>query len=94
MERQFNFGTIEVGENGQITIPAEALEMLGIKEGDTLAVVGDEKFGLAMTKTEVLQNIPTELLNALMNGGAAEIFKNLTGSDISDSFKSDKDDDD
>jgi len=90
---KFNFGTIEVGENGQITIPKDALEMLGIKEGDTLAVVGDEKFGLAMTKTEVLQNTTTELLNGLMNGGAAEIFKNLTGSDISDFFNNDKDDD-
>lgn len=49
------FGTVKVGERGQIIIPKEAREVFQIKAGDTLIVLGDEKWGIAVTKADVLQ---------------------------------------
>ena len=43
------FGTVKVGERGQIIIPKEARETFDIKAGDTLIVLGDEKWGIAVT---------------------------------------------
>ena len=36
------FGTVKVGERGQIIIPKEARQVFDIKAGDTLIVLGDE----------------------------------------------------
>ena len=52
-----------MGERGQIVLPKEAREVYGIKAGDSLMVLGDEK-GIAMLKTEVFQNI----INLAMGG--------------------------
>ena len=49
------FGTVKVGERGQIIIPKEARETFDIKAGDTLIVLGDEKWGIAVTKSDVQQ---------------------------------------
>ena len=51
------FGTVKVGERGQIVIPREAREKFDIKAGDILIVLGDEKWGIAVTKADVLQNL-------------------------------------
>ena len=40
--------TATVGEKGQIVIPKQAREIFGIKPGDTLLLLGDEKRGLAI----------------------------------------------
>ena len=40
--------TVTVGEKGQIVIPKKAREVFGIKPGDTLLLLGDEKQGLAI----------------------------------------------
>jgi AbrB family looped-hinge helix DNA binding protein len=47
------FGTVRVGEKGQIVIPKEAREMFGIQPGDSLVVLGDEASGLAIMKNDV-----------------------------------------
>ena len=49
------FGTVKVGERGQRIIPNEARKIFDIKAGDTLIVLGDEKWGLAVTKADVLE---------------------------------------
>ena len=49
------FGTVKVGERGQIVIPKEARQVFDIKAGDTLIVLGDEKWGIAVTKADVLE---------------------------------------
>ena len=49
------FGTVKVGERGQIIIPKEAREAFNIKSGDTLIVLGDEKWGIAVTKADVIE---------------------------------------
>ncbi|MBQ7500669.1 MAG: AbrB/MazE/SpoVT family DNA-binding domain-containing protein [Clostridia bacterium] len=40
--------TATVGEKGQIVIPKQAREVFGIKPGDTLLLLGDEKRGIAI----------------------------------------------
>ena len=40
--------TATVGEKGQIVIPKQARDIFGIKPGDTLLVLGDEKQGIAI----------------------------------------------
>ena len=45
--------TAKVGEKGQIVIPKEAREAFGIKPGDTLLLLGDEKQGIAIVKNDV-----------------------------------------
>ena len=55
------FGTVKVGERGQIIIPKEAREKFDIKAGDTLLVLGDEKWGIAVTKSDVLQKYAADV---------------------------------
>ncbi len=40
--------TVTVGEKGQIVIPKQAREVFGIKPGDTLLLLGDERQGIAI----------------------------------------------
>lgn len=46
------FGTVKVGEKGQIVIPAKARRIFDIKAGDELVILGDESSGLAMLKED------------------------------------------
>ncbi len=61
---KFIFGVVKVGDRGQIVIPKEAREQYGIKPGDSLMVLGDQK-GIAMLKTEVFQNIIDQAMGGL-----------------------------
>ncbi len=51
------FGTVKVGENGQIVIPAKARQIFGITAGTQLAVLGDENSGLALIKVDDIMNL-------------------------------------
>ena len=42
----------EVGEKGQIVIPAKARKIFDIKPGDVLMVLGDEEQGIALLKEQ------------------------------------------
>ena len=46
------FGSVKVGERGQIVIPKEARELFCIEPGDKLVVLGDEDQGIALCKEE------------------------------------------
>ena len=46
------FGTVKVGERGQIVIPREARDKFDIKAGDTLLVLGDEKWRSPLQKEQ------------------------------------------
>ena len=59
------FGTVKVGERGQIIIPKDAREVFGIQAGDTLIVLGDEKWGIAVTKADVLQKHAGEIFEKI-----------------------------
>lgn len=51
------FGTVKVGEKGQIVIPKDARDMFHIKPGDMLMIGGDEGAGLAIFTSEVLNGV-------------------------------------
>ena len=46
------FGMVTVGDKGQIVIPAKARKIFEISPGDQLVVLGDERQGLAIKKSE------------------------------------------
>lgn len=51
------FGTVKVGERGQIVIPKDARALFGIQPGDTLLILGDEKSGIIVTRPEVVSDM-------------------------------------
>lgn len=53
---KYFFGTVLVGERGQIVIPKEARELFNIKAGDKLLILGDEDRGLAVVHERDLIN--------------------------------------
>lgn len=59
------FGTVKVGERGQIVIPKEAREIFNIHAGDTLLVLGDEEKGIAVTKTDAIEEFAVKILRGL-----------------------------
>ena len=46
------FGTVTVGERGQIVIPKQARDTFDIVPGDALLVLGDEDQGIAIVKAD------------------------------------------
>ena len=56
------FGTVKVGERGQIVIPKEARELFDIRPGDTLLVLGDEEQGIAVVKADVMEEVAVKIL--------------------------------
>ena len=66
------YGTVKVGDRGQIVIPKEARELFGIKPGDTLLILGEEETGLIVTRPEVL----SDLANLILNTVKEEEFNN------------------
>ena len=61
-------GTARVREKGQIVIPKEARDLLGIRPGDTLLVLVDQEAGLVVSKPEVLQDVAANILRNLNKG--------------------------
>lgn len=49
--------TATVGEKGQIVIPKQAREIFGIKPGDTLLLLGDEKQGIAIPPKDTIHQM-------------------------------------
>jgi AbrB family looped-hinge helix DNA binding protein len=59
------YGTVKVGDRGQVVIPSKARKDLGIKPGDILLVMtGKNKRGLGMVKADLMR----EYVNKLMRG--------------------------
>lgn len=48
------FGTVKVGDKGQIVIPARARKVFNIQPGDNLIILGDEAQGIAIIKEKGL----------------------------------------
>lgn len=49
------FGSVTVGTKGQVVIPKEVRELLGIESGDTLVVVTKHNKAIGMVKTDDMQ---------------------------------------
>lgn len=59
------FGTTVIGERGQIVIPKQARDLLGLKAGDTLVVLGDENpstRGIALLPRELFMKATQEIM--------------------------------
>jgi AbrB family looped-hinge helix DNA binding protein len=62
------FGTATVGTKGQVVIPADAREALGIKPGDRLYVVGSEaKQFVGFIKEDQLRKMIEHLTDNVAN---------------------------
>lgn len=69
------FGTVRVGERGQIVLPKQARDLFKIKSGDLLVVLGDESLehpGLALMKEEFFLEITQIFKTALHMAEPAE----------------------
>ena len=56
------FGSVKVGERGQIVIPKDARDIFGIKPGDILLVLGDEERGIAIVKADDMKRFALKIL--------------------------------
>ena len=61
---RYIFGTVTIGDKGQIVIPRDARNKYGIKPGDALLMVGDER-GMALVKTEIFQSAVDQVMEGL-----------------------------
>ena len=68
------FGTVKIGERGQIVIPKEARKVFNIKPGDYLMLVGDEDKGIAIVKADPMKDLALKIMESM---------------DVQDSVKSD-----
>jgi len=60
------FGTVKVGERGQIVVPSSARKSLDIKPGDHLLVLSvPSREGLALIKVEIIRNLIQKMSTGL-----------------------------
>lgn len=57
MEKGKYVGICRVGEKGQIVIPKEARDMFAIKPGDSIVVLCDKERGMALVKSEIIEDL-------------------------------------
>jgi AbrB family looped-hinge helix DNA binding protein len=63
-ETKHLFGSVKVGERGQIVIPKGAREIFGIRQGDILLVLGDTERGIALVKADAIQEFARKILDS------------------------------
>lgn len=60
------YGTVKVGDRGQVVIPSKARKDFDIKPGDLLLVVaGRNRRGIAMVKADVMREFAARVLKGL-----------------------------
>ena len=60
------YGTVKVGDRGQVVIPAAARKDFKIKPGDLLLVVaGRNRRGIAMVKADAMKEFASRILKGL-----------------------------
>ena len=64
LEKDKFLWTTKVTSKGQIVIPKEAREVFGIKDGDTLLLLGDKSKGLAIAKYDDYIKFAEEIFKA------------------------------
>jgi AbrB family looped-hinge helix DNA binding protein len=67
-EHKCLFGTVKVGERGQIVIPKEVRDKFDIKPGNSLMIIGDEKKGMIkIVKSEIMRDYALKILEGTEN---------------------------
>ena len=61
MRRDKYIGICRVGEKGQIVIPKEARDMFDINPGDSIIVLCDKKKGIALVKSDVIEDLSDKI---------------------------------
>lgn len=56
------FGTVKVGERGQIVIPKDARDLFNIKPGDLLLIVGDVEKGIGIVKADMMKKFALKII--------------------------------
>ena len=60
------YGTVKVGDRGQVVIPSKARKDLKIKPGDLLLVMaGRNKSGIAMVKADAMREFANKIIHGL-----------------------------
>jgi len=60
------YGTVKVGERGQVVIPADARKELDIKPGDMLFVMtGRNRRGITMVKADAMRELAEKIMQGL-----------------------------
>ena len=72
MSKGKNAWTVKIGEKGQFVIPKEARDMLGIKPGDTIIVLGDEERGIAIPPKNIMNKYISMIFGELAMGEEGE----------------------
>lgn len=68
---KYFFGSVTVGERGQIVIPKKAREVFDIEPGDRLIMLGDEEKGIGI--------LPQRSFMDFLNDAAGELFHKKGG---------------
>jgi AbrB family looped-hinge helix DNA binding protein len=65
MKGKHIFGTVKVGERGQVVIPKEAREIFDINPGDSMLVLGHEEKGLVLVKANKMKEFAMKILKGV-----------------------------
>ncbi len=71
------FGTVTVGERGQIVIPQKARRLFNINPGDSLIILGEEGNGIAIVKADDFLDMLSEVSGAEKTTGCSGGNKSL-----------------
>ncbi len=58
-------GISRVGEKGQIVIPKDVRDMFDIKPGDSVVILADKKRGIALVKSETIEEMSDGIFDAM-----------------------------
>ena len=61
-EKNKYVGICKVGEKGQIVIPKEVRSIFDINPGDSIIVLFDKEKGIALVKSEVIEDLTDKVL--------------------------------
>ncbi|MBQ9782810.1 MAG: AbrB/MazE/SpoVT family DNA-binding domain-containing protein [Clostridia bacterium] len=62
MDKNKYIGICKVGEKGQIVIPKQVRDMFNINTGDSIVVLCDKEKGIALVKSDVIENLTDTIL--------------------------------